>query len=163
MKYGRWVNQNYITVAPKKVKLFKVFPLVLFWVSINSLKFLLSCHVFRFVQTKKILDVYALHACEMIQKIRGWIRSFNLFCRWGCENKSPKVLADRHKWRFESTTNWGTFFMFPYIERKWNPSTDLSLACMQITDAVVAAYMLNSTLVIPELDNRSYWKDQRSA
>ncbi|KAL7604932.1 hypothetical protein Lser_V15G17074 [Lactuca serriola] len=29
-----------------------------------------------------------------------------------------------------------------------------------ITDAVVAAYMLNSTLVIPELDNRSYWKDQ---
>nr|KAJ0210475.1 hypothetical protein LSAT_V11C400185090 [Lactuca sativa] len=30
---------------------------------------------------------------------------------------------------------------------------------MQITDAVVAAYMLNSTLVIPELDNRSFESD----
>ncbi|KAL4585093.1 hypothetical protein LXL04_009707 [Taraxacum kok-saghyz] len=29
-----------------------------------------------------------------------------------------------------------------------------------ITDAVAAAYMLNSTLVVPELDNRSYWKDK---
>ncbi|KAI3804060.1 hypothetical protein L1987_32228 [Smallanthus sonchifolius] len=29
-----------------------------------------------------------------------------------------------------------------------------------ITDAVVAAYILNSTLVVPKLDNRSYWKDQ---
>ncbi|XP_076920033.1 protein ROOT HAIR SPECIFIC 17-like [Bidens hawaiensis] len=29
-----------------------------------------------------------------------------------------------------------------------------------ITDAVVAAYILNSTLVVPTLDNRSYWKDQ---
>lgn len=30
-----------------------------------------------------------------------------------------------------------------------------------ITDAVVAAYLLNSTLVVPKLDNRSYWRDQR--
>ncbi|KVH96557.1 GDP-fucose protein O-fucosyltransferase [Cynara cardunculus var. scolymus] len=29
-----------------------------------------------------------------------------------------------------------------------------------ITDAVVAAYILNSTLVVPKLDNKSYWKDQ---
>ncbi|KAM0025822.1 putative GDP-fucose protein O-fucosyltransferase [Helianthus debilis subsp. tardiflorus] len=29
-----------------------------------------------------------------------------------------------------------------------------------ITDAVVAAYILNSTLVVPKLDSRSYWKDQ---
>ncbi|XP_071714863.1 O-fucosyltransferase 6-like [Rutidosis leptorrhynchoides] len=29
-----------------------------------------------------------------------------------------------------------------------------------ITDAVAATYILNSTLVVPKLDNRSYWKDQ---
>lgn len=34
---------------------------------------------------------------------------------------------------------------------------------MQITDSVVVARLLNATLVVPHLDHRSYWKDNRFA
>jgi hypothetical protein len=36
--------------------------------------------------------------------------------------------------------------------------SDLNV-CLQITDSVVVARLLNATLVVPQLDHRSYWKD----
>ncbi len=38
--------------------------------------------------------------------------------------------------------------------------SDLNV-CLQITDSVVVARLLNATLVVPQLDHRSYWKDPR--
>lgn len=38
----------------------------------------------------------------------------------------------------------------------------LNLYFGQITDAVVAARILNASLVVPKLDQKSFWKDARS-
>lgn len=32
---------------------------------------------------------------------------------------------------------------------------------LQIIDSVVVAHILNATLVVPKLDQKSYWKDKR--
>ncbi|KAL3514947.1 hypothetical protein ACH5RR_021849 [Cinchona calisaya] len=56
---------------------------------------------------------------------------------------------------------------FPSSEMKTQPNRYLLIATSGglnqqrtgITDAVVAAYILNATLVVPTLDQKSYWKD----
>nr|XP_043625494.1 O-fucosyltransferase 16-like [Erigeron canadensis] len=66
---------------------------------------------------------------------------------YGCSQKSLKFQAVDEK------TNPNRFLMII-------TSGGLNQQRTGITDAVVAAYILNSTLVVPKLDDRSYWKDQ---
>ncbi|KAL8188695.1 hypothetical protein R6Q57_029715 [Mikania cordata] len=66
---------------------------------------------------------------------------------YGCSQKS-KTFQDA-----DQKTNPVRFLMI-------NTSGGLNQQRTGIIDAVVAAYILNSTLVVPKLDNVSYWKDQ---
>ncbi|KAL8234368.1 hypothetical protein R6Q59_020468, partial [Mikania micrantha] len=66
---------------------------------------------------------------------------------YGCSQKS-KTFQDS-----DQKTNLDRFLMI-------NTSGGLNQQRTGIIDAVVAAYILNSSLVVPKLDNISYWKDQ---
>lgn len=52
--------------------------------------------------------------------------------------------------------------MLLYIIANANANASfISFQSSQITDAVVVARILNATLVVPELDHHSFWKDDR--
>lgn len=65
----------------------------------------------------------------------------------GCSDKSPNFIEAKQK------TNPHRFLLIA-------TSGGLNQQRTGITDAVVAAYILNATLVVPKLDQTSYWKDQ---
>nr|GEW35355.1 O-fucosyltransferase 6-like [Tanacetum cinerariifolium] len=65
----------------------------------------------------------------------------------GCSEKSPNFVEAKKK------TNPHRFLLIA-------TSGGLNQQRTGITDAVVAAYILNATLVVPKLDQTSYWKDQ---
>ncbi|GJS07267.1 protein root hair specific 17 [Tanacetum coccineum] len=65
----------------------------------------------------------------------------------GCSEKSPNFVEAKKK------TNPPRFLLIA-------TSGGLNQQRTGITDAVVAAYILNATLVVPKLDQTSYWKDQ---
>ncbi|KAI3736450.1 hypothetical protein L6452_15991 [Arctium lappa] len=65
----------------------------------------------------------------------------------GCSEKNQKFLESEMK------TNPHRFLLIA-------TSGGLNQQRTGITDAVVAAYILNATLVVPKLDQKSYWKDQ---
>ncbi|KAK9065151.1 hypothetical protein SSX86_016534 [Deinandra increscens subsp. villosa] len=66
---------------------------------------------------------------------------------YGCSEKSQNFLEAKAK------TNPSRFLLIA-------TSGGLNQQRTGITDAVVAAYILNATLVVPTLDQKSYWKDQ---
>ncbi|KAG9141753.1 hypothetical protein Leryth_018128 [Lithospermum erythrorhizon] len=65
---------------------------------------------------------------------------------YGCSNSSKKIL------NAEVRTHPSRYLLIA-------TSGGLNQQRTGIVDAVVAAYMLNATLVIPKLDQKSYWKD----
>lgn len=66
---------------------------------------------------------------------------------YGCSEKNQNFLEAKAK------TNPHRFLLIA-------TSGGLNQQRTGITDAVVAAYILNATLVVPKLDQKSYWKDQ---
>ncbi|KAL8233448.1 hypothetical protein R6Q59_019548 [Mikania micrantha] len=84
---------------------------------------------------------------------------------------SSKIMSDRDLW----STNMSKFYFgcsnassqFPKAQAVTRPNRYLLIATSGglnqqrtgITDAVVAARILNATLVVPKLDKKSFWKD----
>ncbi|KAG9155336.1 hypothetical protein Leryth_027209 [Lithospermum erythrorhizon] len=72
---------------------------------------------------------------------------------YGCSNSTNKFLSA------ESSTHPNRYLLIATSGGLNQQRTGIGLFNIKIVDAVVAAYMLNATLVIPSLDQQSYWKD----
>ncbi|KAL9231894.1 hypothetical protein vseg_007057 [Gypsophila vaccaria] len=87
------------------------------------------------------------------------------------DKKSRSVNLNRDLWKTSSSENYygcsNSSEQFLSAEVKTQPERYLLISTSGglnqqrtgITDAVVAAYILNATLIVPMLDQKSYWKD----